>query len=265
MKRRAFFFVAVVAAVVGAGFVHAVATTVDPINLDDAHKVVKKSYAGLPSGAYDQVLVPDPDNCDANPGAALIPVRTKFKRIEGSLFKFVVSWSEADTYINIYFFDEDGNVIAQAYDAPPGRSKRPKEVNLGNLENGAYSLCVYNSGGVNTGFTVDATVKFASRYQPPRESEPTPQPPPSAPPTAAPVSTPAPTQEATPVPAGEPVATPGPDGPDRKQGLLAVAGSKQASVRNERSIAQIVFLALTVAIGVAGIVLVALRIRRDTT
>jgi hypothetical protein len=47
--------------------------------------------------------------------------------------------------------------------------------------------------------------------------------------------------------------------------LLAVSGNKQAAARNTRSIVQLVFLGLTVAIAAAGVVLVALRIRRDTT
>jgi hypothetical protein len=247
-------------------FSQARATTVEGFNLDNGHTKVHKSYGPLPPGAYDQVLVPGIADCDATPSDALIPIQTKFSKTTGSLFKFVVNWAEANTYINIYFLDEDDNVIAQAFDGPPSAPKRPKEVNLGSLENGTYYLCVINSGGANTGFTVDATVTFASGYKPPpsvptttQAPEDTPPPAETAPPTAPPTAAPAA------APLGEPVATPGPDGPDSKQGLLAVSGNKQASAKNERSIVQLVFLILTVAIGAAGIVLVALRIRRDTT
>jgi hypothetical protein len=249
-------------------FAQARATTVEGFTLDDAHKKVKKSYGPLPAGAYDQILVPGLADCDASPGAALIPVTIKFGRTIGSLFNFVVNWAEANTYINIYFFDEDDNVIAQATDGPPSSPKRPKEVNLGSLENGTYYLCVINSGGVNAGFTVDATVTFASGYKPPAEPPNRAPPPPTepAPPADTDLPTPGPVQAAsTPAPTGEPVATPGSDGPDTKQGLLTVAGNKQAAARNDRSVAQLVFLILTVAIGVVGVVLVALRIRRDTT
>jgi hypothetical protein len=140
-------------------------------------------------------------------------------------------------------------------------------VNLGSLENGTYYLCVINSGGANAGFTVDATVTFASGYKPPPQAPTTARPPDETarPPVTSPETPPPAPAVTPPAPTGEPVATPGPDGPDSEQDLLAVSGNRQAAAENNRSVAQLVFLILTVAIGVVGIVLVALRIRRDTT
>ena len=266
MKRLAITLLTACIGLAGGLLTHAQATTVEGFELNDATRKVHREYGPLPPGPTDQVLVPTLGQCNANAGAALIPVETNFKRIAGSLFKFVVNWAEADTFINAYFFDEDGNVIAQHQDGPPSRPKRPKEMNLGNLENGNYFVCVINSGGANAGFTLDATVSFAGRYTPPPDGGPVTRPtePPTPPPAEEPAATPAVRAPSTPAPVGEPVATPGPDGPDRRQGLLAVSGNRQAAARNTRSIAQLVFLGLTIAVGVVGIVLVALRIRRDT-
>jgi len=248
----------------GAGFGQARATTMTGFTLDAAHMSVHRSYGALTSGGYDQQLVPGQSDCDALPSDALIPIKTSFKKTAGSLFNFTVNWPEASTYINIYFIDSDDHVIAQANDGPPSSPKRPKEVHLGSLDNGTYYLCVINSAGANSGFTVDAKVSFASGYVPPPPPPVTTAvPSPTAPPTPAP--TPAPTVAPAPALVGEPVATPGADGPETKQGLLTVAGGKQAAAKTSRSIAQLVFLILTVAVGVVGIVIVALRIRRDTT
>ena len=113
---------------------------------------------------------------------------------------------------------------------------------------------------------MDAKVSFAKGYvAPPAAPTIAPAPTPAPVPTPAATVKPAPTPAPTPALVGEPVATPGPDGPNTKQGLLTVAGGKQAAAKTNRSIAQLVFLILTIAVGVAGIVIVALRIRRDTT
>ena len=246
--------------VAGAGVARAGTESNEPLN--DAHMTMHKSYGPLPPGGYDQALVPGMSDC-ASLGD-VIPFDIKFKKTAGSLFNFKVSWAEANTYINIYFIDSDDNVIAQANDSPPAAPKRPKEVHLGSLDNGTYYLCVINSAGANAGFTVDATVSFAKGYVPPPVPTTAPVAAPTAPPTPVPTTAPKPTVAPTPVPAGEPVATPGPDGPETKQGLLTVAGGKQAVTKTNRSIAQLVFLILTIAVAVVGIVIVALRIRRDT-
>jgi hypothetical protein len=221
------------------------------------------TYAGLPPTAYDQALVPGSADC-ADLGD-VIPFSIKFKKTAGSLFNFTVLWPEASTYINIYFIDPDDKVIAQANDGPPSAPKRPKEVHLGSLDNGTYKLCVINSGGTNSGITVDAKVSFAKGYvAPPAAPTVAPAPTPTEVPTPVPTAKPAVTAAPASAPAGEPVATPGPDGPETKQGLLAVAGGKQAVTKTNRSIAQLVFLILTIAVAVVGIFIVALRIRRDT-
>jgi hypothetical protein len=247
--------------VAGAGIARAGTEAAEPLN--ESHTKVHKSYGPLAPTAYDQALVPGSADC-ADLGD-VIPFNIKFKKTVGSLFNFTVSWAEANTYINIYFLDSDDNVIAQANDGPPATPKRPKEVHLGSLDNGTYNLCVINSSGANAGITLDATVSFAKGYVPPPVSTTAPAPTRSPEPTPVPTETPKPTVAPTPALAGEPVATPGPDGPETKQGLLTVAGGKQAVTKSTRSIAQLVFLILTIVVAVVGIVIVAMRIRRDTT
>lgn len=231
--------------------------------LSDASPEVQRDYppiAGNDPSA--QVLVPTIANCRDLPGNVLIPIGMDFSRDFGHVLEIVVDWPAAEANdIDIYFFDESGEVIADSASADPQESVR-----LGSLANGQYYLCVRNFSGANAGFTLDAAVRFVAVFTR------TPEPPTDAPPTTTPARTSA---QATPQPgAGElkqvdevtadPVSTPGPDGPFSDRGLVAVAGSRQASPdEGGLSVAQMVLLGLTGLVAVGGVGLVALRIRRD--
>jgi len=231
--------------------------------MDDAHPKVHMTYG--PLAGNDPVsgqTGASPDNCSTLPADALIQINVSFKRQVGTLDTFSTSWTGAQNDIDTYMFDSNGNQIATA---TAGDTDKPEIIRLGNLTNGTYFLCVVSFSGANTGFTVDASRQYFTlyHYTPPAE---TPAPTPAVggastppPPTPAPVAAPA-----TPAPTAEPVLTPGPNGPDANQGLVAVSGQRQASNKTKRSIAELIFLILTVLIGAAGVVFVALRIRRDT-
>ena len=238
------------------------ATTEAGIALDNSHREAHRSYGPLANGAYDQALVPGSTDCDASPSDLLIPVTVKLKSNVGSLFDFTVNWPDANDYINVYLLDKNDHVVAQASDGPPSTPKRPKQLHLGSMDNGTYNLCIVNSAGANTGVTLDVKLSFVNTYRPPPPAA-TAAP---APPPQAPVVTPPPTIRPAQAPAAtaEAVATPGPDAPGAKQGLSTLASGKQAANKSGRSVAQLIFLILTIVIGAAGVVVVALRIRRDT-
>lgn len=239
------------------------ATEVEGFTLSDSQKTVKKEYGPIPvqnpSGTLGDPTLSD---CRDLPSHALIPIELDFANDFGHLGEFAVTWPAHEANdIDIYFFNEAGDVIADSASAD-----HPETFRVGNPENGLYYLCVANFSGANAGFTVDAGIRFLTLYtRPPAASD---SPPPArSEETPRPRTTPQPGVSAPkPAPATqEPVATPGPDGPFADRGLVTVAGSKQAAPdEGGRSIAQMVFLGLTGLIAAGGITLVALRIRRDT-
>ncbi len=231
----------------------------EAIVLSDAQPKVHQEQAPIagndPSG---QALTPTIANCRDLPGNVLFPIEMKFKKDFGHILEITISWQAPEANdIDIYFFDEAGEIIA---DSPTGN--QPEVVRLGSLANGQYYLCVRNFSGPNTGFVLDASVRFLSlpTQRPAVTDEPAntaPPPPPAAAPT--------PNTDKTPEVTAEAVATIGPDGPFADRGLVNVAGSRQAA-RDEggRGLAEIVFIGLTALIAAGGLTLVALRIRRDT-
>lgn len=211
-----------------------------------------------PSGqALDATIA----NCRDIPGNVLIPIEMKFKKDFGHVLELTVAWQAPEVNdIDIFFFDEGGEIVADS-----ATGDQPERVRLGSLANGQYYLCVRSFSGPNTGFVLDASVRFLTLYSRP------PQPPTDAPSTPARTSadtTPQPGAGAlkTAAPTAEAVATPGPDGPFADKGLINVAGSRQAA-RDEggRSVTELVFIGLTGLIAAGGVALVVLRIRRDTT
>jgi hypothetical protein len=240
------------------------ALTGQGIKLDDAHPKVKQTYSPIPATDPTAGNVADPTvaNCQTLAGETLLQVDVSFKRQFGTLATFATSWTGAGNDIDAYFYDENGKEIAKATDIS---TSNPEIIRLGNLANGTYYMCVVSSTGQNTGFTVDASMEFLSlyKYTPPPKT-PFPKVGGNVAPT--PVATPAPiATPAAPAVTAEPVVTPGPNGPNANQGLVGVAGAEQASSKTKRSIAELVFLILTVVIAVVGIGFVAMRIRRDTT
>jgi hypothetical protein len=208
----------------------------------------------------NQVLTPTLANCRDVPGNVLIPIEMKFKKDFGHILDIVISWSAPEANdIDIYFFDEAGEVVADGE-----TSDQPEKIKLGSLANGQYYLCVRSFSGPNAGFVLDASVRFLTLFT--RQPEPpTDEPRPTR--TSA-QTTPQPGAGAlkTVAPTADAVSTPGPDGPFSDRGLINVAGSRQAARdKGGRSLTELVFIGLTGLIAAGGVALVVFRIRRDTT
>lgn len=136
------------------------ANTVEGFELTDNQNKVKKEYGPLigadPAG---EALTPTMAQCNASPADALIPIEMSFKTTLHVL-EIEVSWENPDAdNVQIYFFDEIGELIAES-----ASEEMPERVSLGSLENGPYSLCVRNYSGPNTGFVVDAEVRVFDYY-----------------------------------------------------------------------------------------------------
>lgn len=229
--------------------------------LSDASPKAHKEYGPIAGNdPTAQALVPTASNCRDLPGNAFVPIEMDFEKDFGSILEVVVNWEPAEANdIDIYFFDEGGEVIADSTSASSRESVR-----LGSLANGQYHLCVRSFSGPNAGFAVDASVRFVTLF------ERTPEPP-----TAAPFPSPRTSAETTPqpgagglkpiaAPTAEAVDTPGPDGPFSERGLVTVASGKQADPdEGGLSVVQLVFIGLTGLIAVGGTGLVVFRIRRD--
>lgn len=242
------------------------ATEGESIKMTDGSMKLHKEYppiAGADPSA--QALTPSIADCRDRPfGNILLPIEMSFKKDFGHVLEILITWQAPEAVdVDIYFFDETGEIIADSATGNPSEIVR-----LGSLANGQYYLCVRNFYGPNTGFVLDASVRYltlpAARTPPPATNAPT-----SAPPRTSAQTTPQPGAGALkepPVISAEPVQTPGADGPFADRGLINVAGARQAA-RDEggRSLTEIIFLGLTGAIAVAGVALVVVRIRRDTT
>jgi len=230
--------------------------------LSDGSPKVHKEYTPIAGNdPTAQVLVPTLANCRDLPGNVLIPIEMEFSRDFGHVLEIVVVWPAAEANdIDIYFFDEGGEVIADSTSADPEESVR-----LGSLANGQYYLCVRNFSGPNAGFTLDASVRFVALFT--RTPEPPTDAPESPPPRTSTETTPQPGAgdlKVAPTITADPVDTPGADGPFADKGLVTVAGGRQA-VRDDGglSVAQMVLIGLTGLIAAGGVGFVALRIRRD--
>jgi hypothetical protein len=230
--------------------------------MSDKAPKVHKEYAPIAGNDPSaQALTPTLSNCRDLPGNVLIPIEMAMKRDFGHVLEIDVKWQAPEANdIDIYFMDEGGEVIADS-----ASSDMPEKVRLGSLANGAYYLCVRSFSGPNTGFTVDASVRYLTLFM--RTPEPATDAPPT--PRTSASTTPQPGAGAlkkTPGPSAEAVDTPGADGPFADRGLVNVASGKQAADEKEgRSLTQIVFIGLTGLIAAGGAALVVLRIRRDTT
>jgi hypothetical protein len=212
--------------------------------------------------AYDNpALVVSLSDCQTLPTSTAVEIGWKISSTRPTKSAFTLTWPAADANdLDMYFFNEEGDLIAQSASGDPKES-----FNIGGLENGTYWLCVNNFSGANAGFTVEVDVDFLSLYERP-PPPPTPIVKRSPKPTPAPTATPEPTVPPAPTPSPETVTTPGPDGPTKARDLVAVADRSQATpTKDSRSGLAIGLLALTGLIAVSGASLVVLRIRRDTT
>jgi hypothetical protein len=184
-----------------------------------------------------------------------------FKKDFGHVLEITISWTAPEANdIDIYFFDEGGEVVADS-----ATGDHPEAVRLGSLSNGQYYLCVRNFSGPNAGFVLDASVRFVALFT--RTPEPPTDAPTSAPPRRSVDTTPQPgagLPRPAPTITADPVDTPGPDGPFADKGLVRVASGRQAEAADDGlTTTQIVFIALTGAIALGGAGFVAFRIRRD--
>jgi hypothetical protein len=234
--------------------------------MDDSHPHVHLSYPPIAGNDAQtgNVFTPSIENCTTFPGDVLIPISISFKRQIGTLDTFTVGWTGVENDIDTYILDSKDNEVGAGTDSA---TDRPEVIRLGNLTNGTYYLCVVSFSGQNTGFTVDARREFLTlyKYTPPAET-PAPTPGTGAPSTSAPApsATAAPGGAAVSAPTAEPVVTPGSNGPTADQQLFALSPGRQASATTKRSIVGFVFAVVLVLIAVAGVVFVAVRIRRDT-
>jgi hypothetical protein len=231
------------------------------VTLSDKSLHVKKDYPPIPGQSpQTTVLEMTLDACRSSAAGVVIEITFKLDPSRFSQTNLAVSWPapEADD-VDLYLYDEAGETVGQG-----ATTEHPEKIGLADVSSGSLFLCVLNYSGPNAGFTLEATSRYVSVYErtpEPATPRPTPRPTPKPLKTAAPTPTPAP---ATPTP--EPVDTPGADGPSTDQKLTAFSGGTQAKPPDDGPrTAQIVFGALTGAIVLSGITLVALRIRRDLT
>lgn len=222
----------------------------------------KKDYGPLPiPNPSGQVSEPSLQDCKDLPSDNAVKVTFKIRSTVPVKSIFTVTWTPPENDIDVYFFDEEGNLLSDA-----ATGDHPERFQVAGLPNGVYYVCVRNFGPASAaGFTLEVKANFVELYR--RTPEPATPKPTEAPPSE--VATPAPTAEPTTPPAPtatpEPVDTPGPDGTVKPQELFAVSGARQASEPDEgRSGLQIALFALTGAIVAAGAGLVVVRIRRDT-
>lgn len=229
--------------------------------LSDKTPKKNKTYGPIP-GQNPGATATDPTvgQCNALPSEINIPITLQFRKEFGHLVQMRVYWEAPDANdVDIYLFDEAGELVTSS-----ASSAMPEFVQLGSPDNGTYYLCVRNFSGPNTGFRVEAATRFLDVFvRPTPQPTPTPRPTPSAarrtpePTVAAPVIAPI---------TAEPVETPGADGPFSDKGLVRVAGERQAGEADSGLTGLEIGLGvLTGVIAVSGAVLVALRIRRDTT
>ena len=256
------FVLGTVAIAVAAWTIPAVAIEGEGFKLSDGSMKVHKEYPPIAGNdPTAQALTPTLANCRDLPGNVLIPIEMEFKRDFGHVLEIVISWTAPEANdVDIYFFDESGEVIA---DSATGDA--PESVRLGSLANGQYYLCVRSFSGPNAGFVLDGSVRFVALFT--RTPEPPTDAPTSPPPRRSVDTTPQPgagLPKPAPTITADPVETPGPDGPFADKGLVTVASGRQAA-RDEGglSVTQIVFIALTGLIAVGGAGFVAFRIRRD--
>lgn len=244
-------------------WIPAVALESEAIEFKDGSQKVHKEYPPIP-GQNPAATAANPTiaQCRDLPSEVLIPIGMDFKKDFGHVLELTVNWEAPEANdIDIYFFDEAGEIIADS-----ASMSAPEVVRLGSLANGQYYLCIRNFSGVNTGFVLDGEVRFLTLFTR------TPAPPTSAPGTSVPRrrsadTTPQPGAgglKAAPVVTADPVDTPGPDGPFADRRLINVAGSRQAAPEEGGlSVTQIVFFTLTGVIAAGGLGVVAFRIRRD--
>jgi hypothetical protein len=233
----------------------------DGFTITDEKLHQKKDFGPIPGQnpgptAVDMTL----DDCKLLPSSNAVKIGWKLKSDKPTKAVFSAEWPAPDANdLDLYFFDDEGNLLADSASADPKES-----FNLGGLENGTYWLCVNNFSGANAGFTVDVEGNFLTLYEP-RPEPPTPKPSATPKKTATP-TTPEPTEPPPPTPSPEEIDTPGPNGPTQPKDLLAVANQRQATPTKEgRSGLAIGLFALTGVIAATGVGLIVVRIRRDTT
>jgi hypothetical protein len=239
------------------------ATEAEGFTISDKSLHQKKDFPPILGNnpAYDNpALVVSLSDCQTLPTSTAVEVGWKITSTRPTKALFAVTWPAADANdLDVYFFNDEGDLIAQSASGDPKES-----FNIGGLENGTYWVCVNNFSGVNAGFTLDVAANFLSLYERP-PPPPTPIVKRSPKPTPVP-ATPEPTVPPAPTPSPEAVDTPGPDGATKARDLVAVADRRQATPTKEsRSGLAIGLLALTGLIAVSGAGLVVLRIRRDTS
>ncbi len=261
-RRMSVLVLGAVALVVGVLALPALAIPGEGFKLSDGSQKVHKEYPPIAGNdPTAQALTPTLANCRDLPANVLIPIEMDFKQDFGSVLEITITWTAPEANdIDIYFFDEGGEVIA---DSATGDA--PESVRLGSLANGQYYLCVRNFSGANAGFVLDASVRFVALFT--RTPEPPTDAPASPPPRRSVDTTPQPgagLPKPAPAITADPVDTPGPDGPFSDKGLITVASGRQAE-REEGGLSttQIVFISLTGAIALGGAGFVAFRIRRD--
>ncbi len=235
----------------------------------------QKSFPAIP-GTYEsvqgRVLPPEEiktlEHCRSNSQDYAVAVRmTMDQKHENGHITYVRLWwpglEDGSNDVIMYLFDgEQTEPIAQSQN----QTEEPREVEIFDLPNGNFWVCVWNFDGPNQGYTIQAEVEFLERYEP-VEPDPTPTPVrPTPVPTPSPVPTPRPTPvPPDPTPTPEAIATPGPDGPTSAKDLPVVVAGRQAVPGEDQGRGwRILFTTLTVLILVAGSVMVALRIRRDS-
>ena len=236
--------------------------------LDDAHTHVFSKYGALPvNNPSGNVQDPTLSQCQSDLTMAAIPITIRLKSPSTATETISTGWDyTTNDDIDVYFFqDSDGTEIAKA---TSGSTTTPEVLNLALLPNAKYWLCVLNSQGVNTGFTVDARVTYLDLYHytpPPATPVPSSPPPGSAAPPPTPLPAIVNAGQTTPSVAPEVVATPGPNGPITGQQLDALSASEQASAHKQgHSALSIALGAATILIAASGAGVVILRIRRDT-
>ena len=258
------------AAVIGAVLVFALAQPAQAIMIDhqrlESGQSFSHDYPPIPAMS-PSVFSPTLESCQSSEACHVIALTLVPSPGEPTVLDLGLDWVEAreehsdlsSNDLDFYLWDDKGE--EQTHGATAGR---PEQMGAADLSRGTYYIGVINWAGANTGYTLTGSLRDqeieiyqapASDSQPPAARDD------GAERTEVVAAAPAPQAETV---EPERVATPGEDGPSTTVAIGGIDDARRAqAIGSGLPLSTIVFLALTIAIGVAGAMFVVVKIKRE--
>lgn len=217
------------------------------------------------AGMAPSLFHPTLQECRDSQACHVIELTLAHEEAPRTVLSIELDWNDPSGLndLDLYLWNDAGEEVATSLTVD-----RPEVTGAADIEPGRYWIGVINWAGTNTGYTLSGSLRRqvidvytapepAAAVAPPNETgdevaEPAPQAAAQPEPDAAPAVEP------------ERIATPGSDGPSTEYAVGQLAASQRAEpLGGGPSILTLVLWGLTGAIGAAGVLVVAGRIRRE--